>query len=683
MFVWIEILGSCLGTLSLWILACFVWKKARARQSLGFFCAFCVFYGGFTINSSVQDNLLFYLLKTAQTNTEFHRWEYVGDWISYIVLIFGVSSAISLFGFIQNFPDKKQLWHPWISRIIWAGLLLFLALALFTVWPVGPYEAFYSVPPFFAWYSGFLVIMFVMIWVNFSWKIYRLREQRPGLIIIGIGLAIFMTGVMICNIIIPAFNIFTWCWIGRTLSVVFAFSVFISVTTYKTFRIRTAVHYTVYWTCSVSIIASLLIGSIYMLYHKFLEGKSPSLGIWILLSAGVAGLILLYLGFVQPYLDHLFFRRKKELKELVVYFQKTLSTLTTLPAFMDTADRFLSNSLAIRDVAFLIPSKGKHIIFVDGKETTIDIGVTETNGFETVPPTLLEQLSHTTQRQFETGHILQSQGECIGILCLGEKKNLKPLDTEDERFLGHVLPNLSVYLKNATLYDALQSKSDEIAYLQQHLVELQTGVATEIAEQILTTGVLHEVKNTHLAIGGLVNQILEKEIKDPEVIDEILRAIGLQSEYLYLFSKNLLYTHQMDNTRHFDPAQRQRNYVLSGIQNTMKQHALLIRSSGLSVTMDIPTEAALLAMGHSFQLLLSNLLHNAAKHGGKSLHISYSQTDTEATLTWTSADFKRELDSTIKIGVGLNICRQIMAFHGGRMQRVLSEDLFVIELVFV
>jgi len=683
MLVWVEILGSLLSATSLWLLAGFVWKNALAREGIRLFCGFCIFFGLFSLLSVIQDGLPIYLLPYIHNNAELLFWERIGNGVSYFSMPTGVSSAACLFGFIQNFPDKKQLWPEWVSRIIWIGLFFFLTLAVFTVWPIGPYEAFYVVPPFFGWYSGFLVLMFIMIWVNFSWKVYRLREQRPGLIVIGIGLAVFMTGVMICNVIIPAFNIFTWCWVGRILSAVFAFSVFISVTSYKTFRIRTAVHYTVYWACSISVVALLLVGMVYMMYHGFLAGKSPSLAMWILLSAGVAGVIRLYLGVVQPYLDHLFFRRKKELKEQVVYFQKTLSTLTTLPSFMSTANHFLIDSLAVRDVAFLILSKDRALVFVDGKETALAIGFTTAQCSEIEIPTLLEQLAHETQRHFETGHLLQSQGECVGLLCLGEKKNLKPLDTEDERFLGHVLPNLSVYLKNATLYDALQSKRDEVSQLQQHLVALQTDIAAELEEQVLTTGVLHEVKNTHLAMGGLVNQILEKEIKDPEVIDEILRSIGLQSEYLYLFSKNLLYTHQMDNTRHFDPAQRQRNHVLSGIRNTMKHHALLIRSSELSVTMAIPNHATLLVMGNSFQLLLSNLLHNAAKHGGKSLHIAYTQTETDAALTWTSSEFKRVLEGDVKMGVGLTICRQIMTFHGGRLETHLSEDRFVLQLLFV
>ena len=678
--IWVEILGSLLGSLSLLALGFFVWKNAVARQEIVFFCLFCLLYVLFTVLSLIQDGLPLYIIPHLNTASALLQAEAIGNWVSYFALIVGVFAVGCLFEFIQRFPDNRQLWPSWMTRLVWVGFAVFLCFGVFAVWPVGPYEAFYVVPPFFVWYSLFLVVVFGMIWTNFTWKAYRLRAERPGLMVIVVGLGIFMLGILIGNVVIPTFNVFTWCWVGRLLATVFAFSVFVSVTSYKTFRIRTAVHYTFYWLCSTSVFALVLLGILYFLYQLFLENRVPTFGVWILLAIGIAVLVRLHLAWVQPRLNAVFFRRRIALKEQVVYFQKTLSTLTTLPSFITAAHRFLTDSLMVRGVAILVATQGRPLLFIDGAPALRHDGFDDVTYHADAIPSFLARLSECGM-PFETAHLLCSQGECFGILCLGEKRNLKPLDSEDYRFLEIVIPSLSVYLKNATLYDALQSKRNEVVSLQQHLVALQAGVSSGIEGQVLTTGVLHEVKNTHLAMGGLINQILEKEITDPALVDEILRSIGLQSEYLYLFSKNLLYTHQMDIQAHFDPQKRQLSHVMTAVQEAMKPHTLLIRSSKLSVRLDISDSAILLILANPFHLLLSNLVHNAAKHGGAALHIGFVQTDAESQFVFTSSGFSRPVNPAVKVGVGLTICRQIVAFHGGKLQIETAVDTFVVRVV--
>lgn len=237
--IWLNLLGSLFGSFSLYLLSVFVWKNALKREGILFFCGFCFFYATFAGTSFIQDTVLIMALSDPSE----HRLllEKIGDYISYISLIMGVLSVAALFGFSQEFPDKRQLLPTWVSGLVWVCFFVFFVLAVFFVVPVGPYEAFYVVPPFFSVYGLFLTLVFFLIGINFFWKTYQLREQRSGLIVIGLGLTVFLLGALIGNVIIPMFNIFDWCWIGRVLGAVFAFSVFVSVTSYKTFRIKTAV----------------------------------------------------------------------------------------------------------------------------------------------------------------------------------------------------------------------------------------------------------------------------------------------------------------------------------------------------------------------------------------------------------------------------------------------------------
>ena len=194
-------------------------------------------------------------------------------------------------------------------------------------------------------------------------------------------------------------------------------------------------------------------------------------------------------------MNHVFFRRKLLLKEQLVYFQKTLSTLTTLPAFIAATQSFIRETLYIADVGFWVEVRGGAALFTGASLPQKLPGFEHVSCEPRVFEAVIRSATEVSGIGFETGHFLRVREECLGLLLLGEKRNLKSLDVEESRFLDLLIPSLTVYLKNAALYDSLQSKGQEIVMLQQHLVELQSGIPDPFGEKMLTAGVLHEVKN--------------------------------------------------------------------------------------------------------------------------------------------------------------------------------------------
>jgi len=281
--------------------------------------------------------------------------------------------------------------------LVWLGLAVFVGFGVTTLKPIGSSEAFWTVPPYFGGYALILSGVILIMLINFGWKIQPYRASEPGLPVVGAGLGILVLGILVGDLLFPAFNHFEWTWVDRVLANLFALSVFVAVTQYKLFRIRTAVHYTLYAYFPISAMVEL--------------------------------------------------------------------TEEGMPDFL----KMVEAEVSIRFV------------------------------------------------------------------------------------IGMVLA-------------------------------------------------------------------LEKKIEDPAIIDEILKAIGLQSEYLYLFSKNLLYTNQWavdSSPSTVGSAPVDRLDVSIAIAQAIRPHTLLIRSQGVDVVTIIETEAWLNVDSKSFHLLLSNLIHNAAKHQGK------------------------------------------------------------------
>jgi len=264
----------------------------------------------------------------------------------------------------------------------------------------------------------------------------------------------------------------------------------------------------------------------------------------------------------------------------------------------------------------------------------------------------------------------------VGLILLGEKYNLKPLTIDEISFLKAINPSLSISIKNSALFAALRTQNDEMGTLQHQLVSLQQDLLKTIQDQTLTSGAIHEFKNTHLAIGGLVQHFLDKSDIDINAVRRILAEIGRQSEYLYLFSQNLLYTNHGQET----PIRSDLFSLRDIIDKIVSTHELLITANQVTLTYN-------LAVPHlnsdkaRFQLILGNLIHNAAKYGGKTVEFSSTSTSNAVIVDVISSNFL-SAPSTITPGVGLRICERVIKQLGGELMVSSSTSDVSIRLKF-
>jgi len=481
------------------------------------FVYFCLSYGLYIFSNTLQDNWLRLIPNPSETIIAY------ADLVSYVAAIFGCLTAISCLVFFEHllspfFQKPKQ-----ISNAINNLLILFLFIFALTLKPVGWISNIHQTPPYFSIYAISILITFAYIYWIFWTSIRRQNPIPKSLLVVGGGWVTFSIGVSVTEVILPIYNILDWAWIGRLSGLVLATSMFVAITSYRLWNIRTAIHYTIYWGAiwTFGILALLVIPKAAVYTHLIPQDALITASLALI---GVAGSTGLFFASLLPRINAILFRRRYELEKEVVVFQLQLSKLSTFGALADTLRQLLQRVLCASSVVVGIPSEptGTWIFFKDG--TTEVLCINELKLWF-ASPEIHHFPGHT--RLMDTTpliHVepLEVQNEKVGLILLGEKYNLKPLTIDEISFLKAINPSLSISIKNSALFAALRTQNDEMGTLQHQLFSLQQDLLKTIQDQTLTSGAIHEFKNTHLAIGGLVQHFLDKSDIDINAVRRIL-----------------------------------------------------------------------------------------------------------------------------------------------------------------
>ena len=469
-------------------------------------------------------------------------------------------------------------------------------------------------------------------------------------------LSLTLLSVFLFSTLIPVMWTMTFARYGR-YSFFFTFlGMFIAVTKYQAFNIRTAIHYTLYWIIVSAAVFAPLLGVLFLitpfLNHVFHTAFTVT-GLSALLFVS-AIIVLIHFQWIQPKLNHLFFRRKFQLRDQALDFAARISQINNTEALIH-----------------IIRERFSTLIYTS--EIQIVLG-------EEVP---VPQLSELTLP-------LLIQDTRIGTIVIGEKKTLKPFSADELRFMNRVSHQIAIFLNNAILFDALKARNQELIQVQDSLIHAEREKIrieqSQTHTEELAHGIIHEVKNTHFAISNFVSFILKRSISDPQEIDTVLQVIGEQSSKLLLFSKN--YLHQELVKSQIYTLRTERLSVHDLLQDAIKSNHFFIVSQSLTIQTQIAPTDQITVDRDKFHLVLSNLINNAAKYKKNNTLVIHGTAQRDHYSLTFSSDLNAEVSTAPPLsiedhattGMGLRISRYILEHHRGDLLVTQSEALFQINL---
>jgi signal transduction histidine kinase len=267
--------------------------------------------------------------------------------------------------------------------------------------------------------------------------------------------------------------------------------------------IRTVIHKTALWLVTSSVI---VVPAFFAFW--FLKPRLPEhpVGEAVLLIALFLGL-LVYARHVQPRIDHLFQRRKYDLLKILQDFIHEISVLRGLDELVNKlqstiATVFYPERTAI--VLFDVKSEGLKPLRISGLSTSFSIEphktflkwleqtreVVELDLIETEPR--YSEIKDQAKRYFTEvqGKLvvpLTHDGKLLGVISLGEKRNLKPYTTLELDFLANLKVEASIAFSNSLLYDDVSKMSEELrqwAAQLEHKVDDRTRELTESKQEV-------------------------------------------------------------------------------------------------------------------------------------------------------------------------------------------------------
>ncbi len=319
---------------------------------------------------------------------------------------------------------------------------------------------------------------------------------------------------------------------------------------YKVMDIQTVIHKTIMWSVTSSLFAVPVVLLSY-LGKGWLVTMNPFL--FCALIFGLVSLLAFYIRLVQPKIDHVFQRRRRDLAQVFEKFTDELTHLKELNEFSRHIVETIRNAFYVNEISLLL-SQDEASPFLcvtrvpEGEIPFLDRNNGFLNWLEKKEAVVLreyldmdpkyETVKEEAKKYFDDVNAqvcvpLGLEQHLIGIINIGKKANLKRFDVAEINFLSDLRKTAAIALSNTLRSIAMQENLRQWNVELEKKVEERTAELKETQAQLiqaeklasigtLAGGIAHEINNPLTAVLTNVQMIkFSGEVQDAESLDLI------------------------------------------------------------------------------------------------------------------------------------------------------------------
>ena len=400
--------------------------------------------------------------------------------------------------------------------------------------------------------------------------------------------------------------------------------------------------------------------------------------------------------------DRVFFKGQYNFEELTSHLNEVATSTIILPELLFKFLNTLIEEMRITRGAFILLEEGKvyetesvgykQAIQLDEAELKHLIKEKRTEVFDEVPE---GSKCKEIMRKYDASLILtlQTEGEVIGFILLGEKKSGDIYSDKDIRVLEIITSSLALGVQNAKAYEKTQKFNlilrAEINRATKELRDVnQRLVNADKAKDEFISMASHEIRTPIATLEGYLSMLNNQKLRTQE-ISEISKRSYESVERLSTLVKDLLDVSRIEQKR--IKIQKQSTRLERLIEQTMEGFQLQVQDKGIYLKFQKPEKLLpeVKVDPDRISEVLNNLIGNAIKFTEKGgITVSLAQKDGKALISVADTGiginkdalphlFKKfyqaqAASSTLSTerggtGLGLYITKNIVELHGGEI----------------